>query len=143
MPCLCTKCLTGYDRELVQYHDWFKHNTCPRLDCGGEMVYIDELIYPTILLLNQNGYITEFCCSGHMKEDSVQCYILFTQETSDKIIKSFPVFPKHWEAKFSNFHRFYLGCDLKSKCDDEKYQQILKANSELYEIFYNFFENKD
>ena len=143
MPCLCTKCLTGYDRELVVYQNWFKHNTCPKLDCGGEMVYIDELIYPTILLLNQNGYTTEFCCSGHMKEDSIQCYILFAQETSDKIIQSFPVFPEGWTVEFVNFHRCMVNYNLKTECDDEKYQQILKANSELYQIFSDFFNHNN
>lgn len=33
-----------------------------------KLVEIDELLIPTIFLLNRKGYITEFCCSGHIDE---------------------------------------------------------------------------
>jgi len=35
-------------------------------------VEIDELIAPTIQVLNRKGYITRYCCSGHSFEDCLE-----------------------------------------------------------------------
>ncbi len=34
-------------------------------------VEIDEWIAPTIQVLNQKGYLTKFCCSGHSLQESL------------------------------------------------------------------------
>ncbi len=62
-----------------------------------EYIEIDELIAPTIQVLNQKGYTTKFCCSGHplgnclwrtndgYRETSgpiVDCYIAFAEGIS-------------------------------------------------------------
>lgn len=40
-------------------------------------VQIDDLIAPTIQILNLKGYITAWCCSGHVREGFDSAYIQF------------------------------------------------------------------
>jgi len=45
------------------------------------LVQIDKLILPVIRTLNQKGYITTACCSGHLEESHcVSIYIAFKEE---------------------------------------------------------------
>ena len=46
-------------------------------NCGSSLVKIDELYIAIIKLLNQKGYKTTYCCSGHIYEKLPQSYILF------------------------------------------------------------------
>lgn len=50
---------------------------CPKTDCGGELIEIDELLIPAVWMLNQKGYMTESCCSGHYASNSCRTYIKF------------------------------------------------------------------
>lgn len=61
---VCNKCLERID--LV------------KCNCKNrKVVDIDRLIYPTIKLLNEKGYITDYCCSGHANCKLDNPYILF------------------------------------------------------------------
>ena len=40
-------------------------------------VKIDDLIAPTIQILNLKGYRTAWCCSGHVRKSFDSAYILF------------------------------------------------------------------
>ena len=53
---LCTMCWETYDRDL---------SYCPKKSCDGDVVEIDDDLVPVIVELNEKGYITEYCCSGH------------------------------------------------------------------------------
>lgn len=46
-------------------------------NCGSNLVKIDELYIVIIKILNQKGYRTTYCCSGHIYEKLPQSYILF------------------------------------------------------------------
>jgi len=46
-------------------------------NCGSNLVGIDELYIVIIKILNQKGYTTTYCCSGHIYEKLPQSYILF------------------------------------------------------------------
>lgn len=46
-------------------------------NCGSKLVKIDELYIVIIKILNQKGYTTTYCCSGHIYEKLPQSYILF------------------------------------------------------------------
>ena len=55
-------------------------NKCfrPKCNCNeSEKVEIDDGILDSIRILNEKGYITEFCCSGHKENTIFQCYIMF------------------------------------------------------------------
>lgn len=40
-------------------------------NCGGEIVHIDDQMVTIIRILNQKGYKTQYCCSGHDFEENV------------------------------------------------------------------------
>jgi hypothetical protein len=72
MGCMCDTCFT-IDKRKYRSNLW-----CKNPDCDGWIVQIDEVILPTISLLNKKGYITEHCCSGHSWEKSCcNIYISF------------------------------------------------------------------
>ena len=52
-----------------------KSERCPIAKCGGEIIEVDELFVDTIIILNQKGYYTKYCCSGHTyKTDNSYIY---------------------------------------------------------------------
>jgi hypothetical protein len=54
---------------------------CPIRCCTGDVVEIDENIYPAIYILNKKHYHTAFSCSGHVFENTQNSgYIKFDQE---------------------------------------------------------------
>lgn len=52
---------------------------------------IDELIAPVIQVLNQKGYTTKFCCSGHPLED----WLMRTSKTEEGYEKSMAPIRSH------------------------------------------------
>lgn len=54
-------------------NDTFEVNPLPSDDCFS----VDDLIAPTIALLNQKGFITSACCSGHTDKGYSIAYIQF------------------------------------------------------------------
>ncbi len=72
----------------------------------------DELLAPTISILNKLGFTTEFCCSGHAYEykekgkltpywRDAHCYICFTKELEEMEKKGF-VIPKDYQIMKSD-----------------------------------------
>jgi hypothetical protein len=58
-------CWEPYDRDL---------DYCPKKSCDGDVVEIDDDLVPIIVGLNEKGYITEYCCSGHAYVGSGDAY---------------------------------------------------------------------
>lgn len=77
---ICMDCYNKYDKErLIKVNGYFK---CPNVSCHGSdpLVECDDLIADTIIELNRKGYPTQFCCSGHIKNEGHNMktlYILF------------------------------------------------------------------
>ena len=72
---------------------------------SGEVFECDELIAPAISLLNKKGYITEFCCSGHILDsmyESLESSILSVEYPGfivfDKKVKTIPDTPDLFEV---------------------------------------------
>lgn len=54
---------------------------CPKASCYGEIIEVDDLMLPTIKILNEKGYYTRYCCSGHYTQNGGDnCYIMFEDE---------------------------------------------------------------
>jgi hypothetical protein len=47
-----------------------ERNQCG-MDCGGDMIPVDEMMLPIILTIREKGYDTNACCSGHPMESCV------------------------------------------------------------------------
>lgn len=53
---------------------------CSRPGCNCELIEIDEMIMPTILMLWEKGFDTISCCSGHFNGDTYNIpYIIFAE----------------------------------------------------------------
>lgn len=62
---------TEYDSDMIR---------CPKTNCPGWMIEVDELMIPTIKTLNEKGYLTKHCCSGHYTQYTPQqAYISFLE----------------------------------------------------------------
>lgn len=49
---------------------------------------VDELIAPIISILNNKGYKTEYCCSGHFNRS--RTYIVFSDQYTNIITSDYP-----------------------------------------------------
>ncbi len=74
---LCLDCGETYDSTYLKINDYDNSAYCPKTSCTGELIEVDELILPTIKILNMKGYLTKYCCSGHWSDQHPQGYIMF------------------------------------------------------------------
>ena len=105
---------------------------------NGELVEIDELILPTIQLLNGKGYITQCCCSGHIYEDVIDTYISFNY---DELSLTLPIGfvledDKYYAVNYKPFKKPQGSiCIRKERKENlsqlEKYKEVFEANIEL------------
>jgi hypothetical protein len=81
MSYLCLECFEAFKEDRITYKNNLESfNPCPRSKCCGEVIEVDELFLPIIKVLNQKGYITTFCCSGHITDNICSSYIAFDDE---------------------------------------------------------------
>ena len=75
----CFNCEHVYDKSNIQpiFYNGEENYRCPNPACKCELTEIDELIFPIIKILNDKGYHTDFCCSGHSWDDYDKAYIKF------------------------------------------------------------------
>lgn len=132
MPYICLKCNQVYKESMnqikpIKYGEDKEWLFCPKIDCHGQVVKIDELILPTIIELNKKGYITEFCCSGHSYEEKyTNTYISFASEVVPlKLPEGFAV--EKINNKICIRKKYYSDTVPKS----ERFQEIIKTNLEL------------
>lgn len=75
---LCLSCGEVYDSPRLNITNGFDIY-CPKTNCYGELVEVDELMIPTIKTLNEKGYRTVMCCSGHYTKKNPLAYIYFVE----------------------------------------------------------------
>lgn len=90
---------TSYDfgptKKLERLTDVYKPNVCPCCGMHKSMVYVDHRISPMIQSLNKKGYLTAFCCEGHVHNGKIsKMYITFSKYT-----KSLRTLPGNWYAE--------------------------------------------
>jgi hypothetical protein len=76
-------CWEPYDRDL---------DYCPKKSCDGDVVEIDDDLVPIIVQLNEKGYLTEYCCSGHAGSEFVDpsTYIMFVPQVKKELFTNIP-----------------------------------------------------
>ena len=114
---------------------------CPLVTCGSfNVVEIDDMILPIIKRLNQKGYITEYCCSGHDYEDNTNTYIVFNIDTIPKIIPKGFILEDEEYYKDNNWtflgninHMICIRKWYKDIPKNELYSAILQTHLDLME----------
>ena len=81
---ICFKCNTLFEHHF----DIGFEKVCPVKDCGGDVVEIDDNIFHPVRTLNEKGYITAFCCSGHLWESDP--YIVFDDIVNKDCFCNYP-----------------------------------------------------
>ena len=107
----CPKCFKIFPEEDSKVQD--PHDTC----CS-DLVDIDEMILPTIKLLNEKGYGTIYSCAGHTYIKSIP-YILFDKNASEIILKNLELFKSILPE----------GCEIKTSKDFLNGQDCLYPDS--------------
>ena len=121
---LCLNCFEVYSNEYR--YDRRDYNFCPKLGCDGEVVEIDELMIPVIKTLNEKGYCTEYCCSGHYGDGYTNTYIKFSEwvELPEELPDGFV-----YEERGNVIRKNYVD----NLHPNQKYIEILNTTKDLVE----------
>ena len=121
---LCLNCFEVYSNEYR--YDRCDYNFCPKLGCDGEVVEIDELMIPVIKTLNEKGYCTEYCCSGHYGDGYTNTYIKFSEwvELPEELPDGFV-----YEERGNVIRKNYVD----NLHPNQKYIEILNTTKDLIE----------
>ena len=121
---LCLNCFEVYSNEYR--YDRRDDNFCPKLGCDGEVVEIDELMIPVIKTLNEKGYCTEYCCSGHYGDGYTNTYIKFSEwvELPEELPDGFV-----YEERGNVIRKNYVD----NLHPNQKYIEILNTTKDLIE----------
>lgn len=94
---VCSRCwgtrLSGYSFQM----ELGLCRRCGKQDGFTTVIEIDDLLAPSIIALNKKGYVTNFCCSGHLNKHS--SYIWFNHIVPRA---AFPNFPEGYKADPKN-----------------------------------------
>ena len=121
---LCLNCFEVYSNEYR--YDRRDYNFCPKLGCDGEVVEIDELMIPVVKTLNEKGYCTEYCCSGHYGDGYTNTYIKFSEwvELPEELPDGFV-----YEERGNVIRKNYVD----NLHPNQKYIEILNTTKDLIE----------
>ena len=124
MSKICMDCYEIYrtDYQLIKG----EYNHCPKNDCYGEVVEVDELLLPTIIELNKKGYTTEYCCSGHYYDKCKNTYIKFCDWVE------LPSTPNGFKVE-TNKHDDSITIRKDYADNETVFEDICKSVVELYE----------
>lgn len=132
MVYLCLDCYEIYKIPL---------QNCPKASCNGQVIEVDELMLPIIILLNQKGYYTEFCCSGHIYEGK-ECYPYIAFDSylnqvlsNDEFKNLFKGLPECWVVEEGNsLNQMILRSHIISDDIIEMQKKISYVNLKLLEF---------
>ena len=125
----CPECMNVYFANQIK--PVVEHNStamaCPNALCEGAygLVTIDELMIKPIVLLNEAGYVTNYCCSGHeLRDDATEYgYILFGRGIK------IPYPPTGWKLETDRFGRACIRSEI-----PELVESISNLNKWVYEL---------
>lgn len=134
MAYMCLECYEVYNMNLPY---------CPKETCNcGQVIEVDELMLPTIMILNQKGYCTEFCCSGHAYHGYCNSYITFNSFLTEMLKECkfnekelFKRLPEPWHIENRDaFNRLTLRCRINKTNMVTIQKEICDANMKLLDF---------
>ena len=128
MPYVCLECWEVFNE---------KFDNCPKANCTGSVVQIDELMFPIIKILNSKGYYTNYCCSGHVYDEYCSPYVLFTSYVrlfyeDEELMDIFSDLPEGWSYTFTD-DSFSLNANVSKDDEITMYKKIIELNTALLE----------
>lgn len=134
MAYLCLACNEIYTDKMER---------CPKASCGcDKVIEVDELMLPIIMELNEKGYATDSCCSGHFYDKYSTPYIMFSDcvfedLNNEEIAELFSNLPDPWHIDEIAFRSGYF-CIRARMLDGmnrtEMHKYIVNANIALLEF---------
>ena len=133
MAYVCLECGEIYNEKMGH---------CPKGSCYGEVAKVDELMIPTIIKLNDKGYMTNHCYSGHFYDKHVSPHILFSELIFDifsegELKKLFENLPEPWyiDERAMEKGYFYIEARMLDGMNDvERFKYITDLNIKLLEF---------
>lgn len=123
-----------------------KYNNIKRVSVADDILdndnlFIDELIIPSIAILNQKGYETVFSCSGHVADDYIDgecvpndnCYIAFKDNIIELLPSNYSI-PDGFIIEYcDSIPKLYETCIRKIyDSNQDRFFQMLDTVKELY-----------
>lgn len=101
----CNDCGEIYDSSLLRTDLYSAYDMpCPKAGCNGSMYEVDELMLPIIKILNEKGYTTKFCCSGHYYHSPSSGYLWFEEWVElPNLPEGFSIDKNHYESTDKDF----------------------------------------
>ena len=135
---LCLECGEIYNKEdLKPRNIYYNKYYCSKVSCckDSKLIELDENIIFPIKILNEKGYVTKYCCAGHLYEDCISPYVYFEYGFAPD--KKIPI-PRYWEWDSDNYGVDYIILRVPSKYLDnitliEKQKVLFKALQSLLE----------
>ncbi|MDP2886565.1 MAG: hypothetical protein Q8P51_16270 [Ignavibacteria bacterium] len=130
---VCLSCWDVFDQEFFP-HGMSEGAWCPKKSCLGQVADIDECLIPAIQTLNEKGYYTVECCSGHFWDNDrigrTGWYVLFDEwlEESD-----FGKLPDEFAMETSDKGRVTISRRFQNDDPVGLHMEILKSSVRLTE----------
>ena len=125
---ICTTCWQPFSGCEGTLHEG---QPCPKIECTGELADIDELLVPAIILLNEKGYYTKFCCAGHFFGGASEDAYIFFEDFVDKSFLT--TLPTGFEIDEDQGRGITIRCKLKAKGQRALHRKVIKAALDVLE----------
>lgn len=128
---------TSYDfgakNKLETLTDVYKPDACPCCGMHKSMAYVDHRISPMIQSLSKKGYLTAFCCEGHVHNGNIsKMYITFS-----KYAKAFSSLPEKWYAEtYDEYGENELGTTIAAEFFGCKFPYGTKIDDPEYLVMF-------
>lgn len=132
---VCMSCFESYSNDISLLKSFREEDQvyyiCPKRGCRGDIVEIDDILIPTIVLLNEKGYYTTSSCSGHLDELNTTAYIMF-DESIDKLPSTPPGFKMSAAIHKDGGKNVTISKTIVGRSSIETFQMILTTALHLY-----------
>jgi hypothetical protein len=142
---ICKHCHALYDESLLRNNDGFYY--CPNKRCSPvDLLQVDDPLADILPKIWEKGIETLYSCSGHLYEETFQCYVAFSDtelSEAEALVKFFNMFtPKYKRLEFSEVEKHEVEGEtrfvlmVKAETTDAGVQERLECQNELLLFLY-------